>query len=83
MEAEQVLSVDGFVRLLGVAVGCNEILGQFDAHVLWVGAKAAEFLHIELCSDHILFINLELQPLLTELKKVSNSPKLSGIKFPP
>ena len=82
MEPEQILSGDGFVRLLGVAVGRDEVLRQLDPHVLGVRAKSTELLCVELGFDNVLVVNLELQPLLAELK-ISSPPKLSGLTISP
>ena len=73
MEAEKILSVNSLVSLLGVAVGCDEVLGQLDAHVLGVGTETTELLHIELCFHHILLVHPELQSLLAKLENTKFS----------
>ena len=69
MESQQVLSEYVLVGLLGVLVGSNVVLGQFDAQVLGQGTKAAELVHDELGFDNVLGVHLELQSLLAELRK--------------
>ena len=71
MEPEQILSEYGFVRLLGVDGGSNEVLWELDTQVLGERSEGAELVHVKLDFDNVLCIHLELQPLLTELEEIT------------